>query len=154
MKSSGQGEDGKRDLEFVRRVLARAPEALAEFAERMIVATRHLAALNLVNGHPLQPADLEDAAQSVREKVWRKLPSFEGRSRFETWVGGFCVNEFRTMRKRLENHGGGPIDPEDPRGGAVLEPYESNLERYLRHLSPKEATVVRLHLVEDRKSVV
>jgi RNA polymerase sigma factor (sigma-70 family) len=154
MERDGRTKDGERDLAFVKLVLAGDAAAREEFAARMACVVRFLAALNEKHGHPLQQADLDDAAGSVREKVWEKLHTFAGRSRLETWVGGFCENEFSSARRRRrDDRGSGLIDPPDPRDASgALELLDSNLERLLKHLSDQEERVVRLHVERDMES--
>ncbi len=69
-----------------------------------------------VYGHALRffgdPATAEDAAQEVFIKVFRSLPSFDGRSSMSTWLyrvtRNTCLDLFRQGRRRAV-----PVDPVD-----------------------------------------
>ena len=82
------------DLELVRRAQAGNREAL----EHLI--TRHQAwiynnALRMV----YLPEDAEDATQEILIKVITKLSTFEGRSRFSTWLYRLVVNHILNLKR-------------------------------------------------------
>jgi RNA polymerase sigma factor (sigma-70 family) len=75
------------DLELVRAAQAGNREAL----ERLIA--RHQAWIyNVALRMVYLPEDAEDATQEILVKVLTKLSTFEGRSRFSTWLYRLAVN--------------------------------------------------------------
>ena len=80
------------DLALVRRIEAGDREAL----EALIV--RHQPWIyNIVVRMVYDPRDAEDATQEVLIKVLTKLSTFEGRSRFRTWLYRVVVNHVLNM---------------------------------------------------------
>lgn len=103
MAESESNQSHLEDCSLARDVVAGRPGARQVFAERMRCAPRILFVLNQRMGRPLKPDELEDLAQEIMLIVWRKLPSFEGRSALESWVYRFChlelLNEVRRRRR-------------------------------------------------------
>jgi RNA polymerase sigma factor (sigma-70 family) len=82
------------DLELVRRAQAGNREAL----EHLI--TRHQAWIyNIALRMVYLPEDAEDATQEILIKVITKLSTFEGRSRFSTWLYRLVVNHILNLRR-------------------------------------------------------
>lgn len=141
------------DVELVRGTLARDPESLARFIERMKCVPAMLAVRNSRSGGVLSEAELEDLSQDVVVAVWRKLDRFDGRARLETWVYQFCYLEFlrrcRTLRSRprLLDDLAVAEEPEAEVVPGTLD-YEQ-LYRSFDELGPAEADVLRLKHFED-----
>jgi RNA polymerase sigma factor (sigma-70 family) len=94
-----QGED-ERDRELVEEARAGSSEALEELVRRH-QGFLHNLALRMLYG----PQDAEDATQEILVKAITKLSSFEGRSRFRTWLYRIATNHLLNMqRTRREGH--------------------------------------------------
>src|SRR5258705_9477817 len=103
-----------------------------------------------------EPEDALDIAQAVQLKAWRALPSFDGRSRFSSWLFAMTRNECLTaLRPRLlkRDERADPIDflvdEDDP--GRLLESAqeEAEMEALLREaLSPVERQATWLRCFE------
>ena len=88
------------DLALVRRIEAGDREAL----EALIV--RHQPWIyNIVVRMVYDPRDAEDATQEVLIKVLTKLSTFEGRSRFRTWLYRVVVNHVLNMKRARAEEG-------------------------------------------------
>jgi RNA polymerase sigma factor (sigma-70 family) len=89
------------DLDLVRRAQAGNREAL----EHLI--TRHQAWIyNIALRMVYLPEDAEDVTQEILIKVITKLSTFEGRSRFSTWLYRLAVNHILNLeRSRAEAAG-------------------------------------------------
>jgi RNA polymerase sigma factor (sigma-70 family) len=82
------------DLELVRRAEAGNREAL----EHLI--SRHQAWIyNIALRMVYLPEDAEDATQEILIKVITKLSTFEGRSRFSTWLYRVVVNHILNLKR-------------------------------------------------------
>ena len=87
-------ESDADDLELVRRIQNGDREAL----ERLVV--RHQDWIyNIVLRMVYHPEDAEDATQEVVIKLLTKLSTFEGRSRFRTWLYRIVVNHVLNMKR-------------------------------------------------------
>jgi RNA polymerase sigma-70 factor, ECF subfamily len=139
------------DLELARRAVARDPEALQRFAERAACVPGYLRRRAQRAGFRLTPAALDDVTQETYLALWRKLPSYRGESRLETWACGFAFHELRRWRERGARFGGGDLeDVEEP--GVVLPLPDDTpelVERALDHLGPPAEDVIRLKHFED-----
>jgi RNA polymerase sigma-70 factor, ECF subfamily len=84
-----QGET--EPAEPLRELIAQAKQGDAEALDQLLKSQRQramAAALRVLHN----PDDAEDAVQDAFLKIWRCLPSFEGRSSFSTWVHRIVVN--------------------------------------------------------------
>ena len=88
------------DSELVRLALGGEPKAVERLADRLEYVLVVLAGLNARRGRPLSDHDLEDLAQDVVIKIWRKLGTFNGRTTLESWFYGFCYLE---MMNRMQS---------------------------------------------------
>jgi len=86
--------DEDSDLALVRGALEGAPAALEGLARRLQFVPRVLAGLNARRGRPLAAHDLEDLAQDVICRIWKKLATFGGQATLESWFFGFCYLEW------------------------------------------------------------
>lgn len=78
-----------------------------------VLASRHLATVRrMVHSMTLNDGLADDLAQEVLLRAFRSLGSFEGRSRFTTWLYRIAMN---TVHRALERQRRSPID-----GGAAL----------------------------------
>lgn len=132
---------------------ARSFEALYRRHQRMVVGIgRRMTGNN---------TDAEDIAQQTFMKAYLRLPGFEGRSSFSTWLASIAINEARMWkRKQLrlrevyppdetsEERCGFPLDPADyrPDPESVLAERElcTALFSRITHLSPALRSVVEV----------
>lgn len=93
-----------QDLALAHRARSGSTADRRELARRLQCVPRILAVLNRRLGRPFGREDLEDAAQDVAAAVWRRLDSYTGQSRLESWAFGFCSNvlsdRLRALRRR------------------------------------------------------
>ena len=86
-------------MESTDNLLAAAKAGDAAAFDRLLAAQRSramAAALRILHN----PDDAEDAVQDAFIKIWRALPTFEGRSSFSTWVHRVVTNaSLDLMRK-------------------------------------------------------
>lgn len=145
-----------QDLELARRVLDGDREAREEFCERMRCIGRILLSRNRRFGRPLSEHDLADLAQETALAVWRRLDTYVGRASLETWVYKFCALGMSNAVRRTR----GVPRPESALGEGRLEELveaitpeavdedQGEFETMLKHLSRREAAVLRLRHVD------
>lgn len=92
---AGSGDGG-----LVRAVLAGEQRAVADLVQRLCFVPRVLRAMNRRSSAPLAEPELDDAGQEALLAIWRKLPSFDGSVRLETWFYRFAQIEFLRSRRR------------------------------------------------------
>ena len=88
------------DADLIARVLLRADEnAFGELVRRYQSPVRgFLTKMTRGDSHTA-----DDLAQETFVKAWEKLETFRGNSRFQTWLFGIAINQFRqTARRRTE----------------------------------------------------
>ena len=71
-----------------------------EAAFAALVARMHGPLMRLVSGYVRDRAIAEDVVQETWLTCLDRLPSFEGRSSFKTWVYGIALNIARSRRRR------------------------------------------------------
>lgn len=152
----GRGDSSHSDLELVRAALDAKVEARAALTERLVAIPRFIAARNRSLGHPLGTDELAELAQEVQLEVWRKLETFAGRAALETWLYRFCQLGLLKFLERKQRHGERLriLANEDLYGQNPWPPPNSsgappNLAELLKHLSKREAQVVRLRYLEE-----
>lgn len=147
--------EGQRDRALVERVLAGAPQAVEEYAGRMVCVLHTLAALNCKWGSPFGSAALDDLVQETGYRVYKRLRDFEGRSRLETWVHGFCARVFREALRKCAADRAQSLDPAsfDERGSHDPAQPEAELERFYRVLSPMQGRVLYLYIEQGYEFV-
>lgn len=138
----------------MRAFLEERPDAVSAMADRMRCIPRMLAARNRRSGRPLSEHDLADLAQDTASSILKKLPSFEGRAALETWFHRFCGFEFANAVRRSSRQPRTMSEIDDPPApmpddGSDAEPAVEGIEHLLRHLSAREADVVRLRHVDE-----
>lgn len=136
------------DRLLINDVLAGRPAARAAFVERMRVVGRMLAARNRRLAHPLQEAELADVVQETLLQVWRKLPTYRGDASLETWAWRFSSLELASARRKRARTSarlaGEVVDDVASEPDDEPAPLDDELAALLKHLSPREAAVVRL----------
>jgi RNA polymerase sigma-70 factor (ECF subfamily) len=139
----------RSDLELVRAVVRGERPALDSLIARLGVVPGMVTAQNHRAGRPLDPVDEGDVVQNCWLAIWRKLATFEGHSRLETWVYRFCFQEFmnamrgKLRRKVREADLEDGVDERLERALAA-EVDEERLECLLDRLEGAEATLLRL----------
>lgn len=144
-----------RDVQLVKDVIARAPDALRIFAERMRCVPRMLAAKNSEMGRPLDDEQLADLAQDTLCAIWKRLPLYAGRGALETWTFRFCYFEFlrvlrdqRRIPQLLAEQENAITDAAEPSPSDSAD-YEQVL-RCLGDIDADEAEVVRQKHFEEK----
>ena len=154
MNPSDRADRHWLDYEMVLSVLQRRPDAVVEFINRMGCVPRFLSSRNTRMGRPLSQAELQDVTQDVLTIVWRKLPTFEGKSSLETWVYRICAFEFSNALRRHRRRETGvshdeelllqiPEETKQPIGDVEA------LREELEQLHPEEAEIIRLKHYDD-----
>jgi RNA polymerase sigma-70 factor (ECF subfamily) len=137
------------DLELVRAVVRGERAALERLIERLQVVPGMVTAQNNRAGRPLEIGEERDVVQDCWLAIWRKLATFEGHARLETWVYRFCFQEFmNAMRTKLRRkvREADLDDSVDERleNALPLEIDEERLERLLDAMGGQEAALLRL----------
>lgn len=142
------------DLVLARACLAGDELALARLVRRLACIPRILEALSARIGRPLDEQELEDLGQETLVLAWRKLETFTGEARLETWTYGLArlelMNAIRRKRRRPEFHREAPA--QEPEQGDPAPPNRHDrdyLVAALGRLDPSEGDVVRLKHFED-----
>ncbi|MEM7305606.1 MAG: RNA polymerase sigma factor [Planctomycetota bacterium] len=139
------------DLRLVKRVLRRDREAVAAFSERLSCVPAYLRSLAARTGLGISAPALDDVAQETFLAIWRKLDTFRGTSRLETWACGFCFHELRHWRDRhlrVESRRG---ELEESPSVAAVAPDDTGelVDRALARLGPPAEDVIRLKHFEE-----
>jgi RNA polymerase sigma-70 factor (ECF subfamily) len=141
------------DLALVEGLRRREMDSLQQAYERHGTWVQHLCRRFLGRG-----SDAEDAAQDVFVKLYERAGSFDGRSRFSTWLHRLTVNLclHRLERERLRAARALPSDEDAPLDSGAgpsdaLARVEANaqLEQLLGRLSPEHRAVVVLRELEQ-----
>jgi len=94
--------------------------------------------------------DAEDITQDVMLKLFSKLPSFEGRSSFKTWVVRVTRNACKDwLKKKAISKRYSEALANEPREQAQIEYEEDRLIGLLRELSPADREILTLRFVAD-----
>jgi len=147
-----QSPEHARDLELARDALGGKQGARKEFARRIMVVGRILTVRNKHWGNPLSEEEISDLAQETILKIWNKLASFEGRSTLETWAYKYCYLELMNAIRKQARSGHKQVAFDSEAVQQSAEPFvqpASGLGTYLKHLSEREAQVVRLRHEES-----
>ncbi|PTX21542.1 RNA polymerase sigma-70 factor (ECF subfamily) [Pontibacter mucosus] len=96
----------------------------------------------------------QDVIQEMLYQLWRSYPSFDGRSRFSTWMYRVCLNTALTYRRKERKHQNQPLSeghhqiPDEP----VSHQEESIklLHAAIASLSPLNKAIVLLYLEDLR----
>ena len=93
--------DWAQDLETVRKARAGDQAELAQLLERLERVPAIVRSLHGRLGGRLAPDELDDVAQEAVLQIWRKLDTYAGRSRLDSWIFGFVRNEvLRALARR------------------------------------------------------
>jgi RNA polymerase sigma-70 factor (ECF subfamily) len=142
------------DLVLARACLAGDEVALARLVRRLACIPRILDALSARLGRPLDEQELEDLGQETLVLAWRKLETFTGEARLETWSYGLArleiMNAIRRKRRRPDAHTEPPgEEPVDAAPAPEFQHDREYLATAVAGLDRTEAEVVRLTHFED-----
>jgi RNA polymerase sigma-70 factor (ECF subfamily) len=142
------------DLVLTRGALAGDEVALACLVRRLACLPRILEALSARLGRPLDEQELEDLSQETLIVAWRKLASFTGEARLETWSYGLArlelMNAIRSKRRRPEFRTEVPRDEPTDVASPPTEGHDRDvLLVEVARLDPDEGEIVRLKHFED-----
>jgi RNA polymerase sigma-70 factor (ECF subfamily) len=129
-------------------------EAVGRFVERMACIPRLLAVINRRIRSPLRAEELVDVGQETFAALWRKVATYRGQARLETWAYRFCELELfaAVNRRRRQARGeGGPeglaeLDADPQPTGLVMYDY---LFLRLKRLPDLDQELIRLKFFED-----
>ncbi|CAA9285708.1 MAG: sigma subunit sigma24 -like protein [uncultured Corynebacteriales bacterium] len=98
--------------------------------------------------------DAEEATQDVLLKVATKIHTFQGRSRFSTWLHEVTANQarqtYRTLRRRAaERTTDVPVERPDPRTTSVIAGSRLDLLDALERLETEHPDLVRAFVLRD-----
>jgi RNA polymerase sigma factor (sigma-70 family) len=98
--------------------------------------------------------DAEEATQDVLMKVATKIHTFEGRSRFSTWLYEVTSNQarqtYRTLKRRAaERTTDVPVERPDPRTTSVIAGSRLDLLDALERLETEHPDLVRAFVLRD-----
>jgi RNA polymerase sigma factor (sigma-70 family) len=98
--------------------------------------------------------DAEEACQDVLMTVASKIGTFQGRSRFSTWLYEVTANQarqtYRSLRRRAVEHGTDtPVERPDPRTTSVIAGSRLDLLDALERLESTHPVLLRAFVMRD-----
>jgi len=139
------------DLDFVARVRLGRRDDVEAFVGRARVIPGILISINARLGWPLRDHELEDVCQDTVARLWRKLSSFDGSSKLETWFYGVARFELLNAVRRKQRRRSDVSDAGDRVDESVTDLPSDSAERVheaLERLEPELARLVVLHHFE------
>lgn len=139
------------DLQLVRGALRREPAAIQILADRAACIRGFLQSRAQRLGMSLGSNTLDDLAQDTYLDLWRKLDTFRGDSKLETWACGFALNQLRRLRERKSLERRRQLELlEDPIHEDLQDDDLGNLvEGCLAELGPPVDEIIRLKHFEN-----
>jgi RNA polymerase sigma-70 factor (ECF subfamily) len=119
------------------------------------VYTQHWAFVwRVLRAHGVRESDLEDQLQEVFLTVHRKLPEFEARGRFTTWLFAIAANAARAYRRRAHvRRERATAEPPEAPGPDAAEPVTPSDDLIARHQA-RAALETILDAMPDEQRVV
>ncbi len=143
------GDAHAEDYRLVRAALDRDRGAIGTLVERMDCVVRILHAINERAAVSLPRTEIEDLAQNTALVAWKKLHTFEGRARLESWVYRIAYLEYmnayrkyRRERPAAEDDDGLRASIEAPARPDLAEVEE--IERAVETLEPPMPVILRM----------
>ena len=136
------------DHRVVRAALAGDRRAIGSLVERMDCVVRILHAINERAAVSLPRTEIEDLAQTTALVAWRKLATFEGRARLESWVYRIAYLEYMNAYRKYRRER--PAGDDDGLGTTIEAPARPDLaeveeiEREIEKLDPPMPEILRL----------
>ena len=142
------------DLQLCKAALKGDPEARRELGARVRCVPALVRILEPRLGIHLNHDEREEVVQNALTALWRKLSSFSGSSKLETWAYGFCLYELRkwweaSMRQASIRS---ELSPEEAPTAYTrdLDPVETvHVHEGLERLGRPTSTVICLRHFED-----
>lgn len=137
------------DLVLARACVARDEVALARLVRRLACLPRVLEAISARLGHPLDRQELEDLGQETLVLAWRKLDTYTGEARLESWIFGLARLELMNALRRKRRRPDFRAESANPEQVHLAPPSAPEQDRdfllaAVTSLEPAEADVVRL----------
>lgn len=145
------------DVELLRSVARGDPSRLEELTLRLACVPRFLVKINARRAHPLSANEIDDVAQETLTRIWERLEQFNGSSRLETWIFGFCgfgirEREFARRRNRETawEHKPMGLEPQE----VMADPLEARTSdefvlHCLERLGPPASIVIHMKLFQE-----
>jgi RNA polymerase sigma-70 factor (ECF subfamily) len=101
-------------------------------------------------------SDAEDLAQEAFVRVWRALPSYDGRASLSTWIyviaRNACLSELQRRKRRPTSPLDEAAEPRPHEGRPTTPPSDTRLDcdALLRTLPETQRQVVALFYLEER----
>jgi RNA polymerase sigma factor (sigma-70 family) len=136
------------EAEWVQKAQAGDREACIRLLREVETAVYRTAYYLMGNEH-----DALDATQEALLRIYNRISSYKGQSRFETWaqriVTNICIDHFR--RKKREVPYPEEIHPADPKAGPAVERagVVMDLREAIRRLPPPQRTAIVLRYMHD-----
>ncbi len=152
-RASDAGPAHAAEVALIRAALAGDEPAQRALFDRLCTASRVITLRNVELGSPLSLDEIDDLVQETLLALWRKLGTYDGRVRLETWAAGFALLELlQRLRKRRRFEDLVARAGERPVAASSTALPHDTIERVheaLDGLDDDEATVVRLKHFED-----
>lgn len=95
------------------------------------------------------PDDRRDLQQEILYQAWKAFPTFEGLSKFSTWLYRISLNTVLTFRKREHKRATDPLETlgtEHPAPDDAESDHAERLYAAIRQLKEAERALILLHL--------
>ncbi len=81
------------DLRLVQETLGGCEDAAKRLIRRLECIPLILHKRNNRLGGPLTDEDIRDLVQDILTVIWKRLPTYEGKSSIDTWVHAYCIHQ-------------------------------------------------------------
>ncbi len=118
------------------------PAARDQVIARLACVRRILPALAHRRGGRIADHDLDDLAQDTLSRIYERLSTFRGEAKLETWAFEFCRLQLMNHWRRRPNEPSLDDLVREPEAPEFVPDAGTDLRRFLRHLTEREAQVV------------